>query len=101
MASPRTVALRETTQGKPAYLNRARKPKETTPGEYAGLLAQYVTQGRRQRRARQSAARVHNDQSRGFERTIPASGPGRRRAKALRNARAVAASAFPEAHPEA
>lgn len=92
MASPKTLALRELTPGKPTYLNRPRKPRETGPGEYAQLTAQYITQARRARRDQQILARIENDAARGFERAIPTSGPGRRRAKNLRNARAVAES---------
>lgn len=91
MASPKTLILREITPAPPVYLlNGPHKPKETGPGEYAGLLDRYAAQARRTRRGRQVIARVENDSARGFQRTIPTSGPGRRRAKALRNARAVA-----------
>ena len=90
MASPKTLVLREITPAPPAYLNRPHKPKETGPGQYAGLLDRYAAQARRTRRDRQVIARVENDAARGFRRTIPASGPGRRRAKALRNGRADA-----------
>lgn len=90
MASPKTLALREITPAKPVYLNRPFAAKETRPGEYAALTAQYAAQAGRARRDRQAIARIENDAARGFERTIPVGGPGRRRAKALRNARAVA-----------
>ena len=89
MASPKTLALREITPATPGYLNRPFTPKQTQPGEYAGLTAQYAAQARRARRDRQVIARIENDAARGFRRTIPTSGPGRRRAKAQRDARAV------------
>jgi hypothetical protein len=52
-------------------------------------LRQVAAAQRFSRRNARLVERKANDEARGFERTIPASGPGRRRAKALRNKRAV------------
>jgi len=93
VASPNTLAMRAkmatlTPTVLPVQVERT--PKTMLRGEYAELLAQSITRTNRQDRERQTGARARNDTARGLARTTPASGPGRRRAKALRNARAVA-----------
>jgi hypothetical protein len=93
MASPNTLALREEMTGlgpRRYYLNRPRTPKQALPGEFADLTRQAGAQAKTRRRQTRAALTAHNDQARGFERQIPTSGPGRRRAKARRNAQAAA-----------
>lgn len=94
MASPNTLALRERMGAlKPAaILAPSRAGKLTAPGEYAGLLRRSATGYNTRRRAVRVARRTRQDAARGFERTIPASGPGRRRAKAARNLEAAEAT---------
>lgn len=90
MASPATLALRARMGAlQPAEIPVPveRAPKTMLRGDYAALLAQSVARTNRLHRARQAEARARNDAARAIARTIPASGPGRRRAKALRNAR--------------
>lgn len=60
------------------------------PTGYGLYLAQVTASSRFARRNARLAERKANDEARGFERTIPVSGPGRRRAKALRNKAAAA-----------
>jgi hypothetical protein len=76
-------------QPRPMYLNRPRQPKTMLRGEYADLLRQSATRTNTRDRAARAALREQQDTARGFTRTVPASGPGRRRAKALRNRQAV------------
>lgn len=59
------------------------------PTGYERYLSQCAAASRFARRNARQAERARNDEARGFERTIPVSGPGRRRAKARRNAQAV------------
>lgn len=63
--------------------------RRTFPTGYERYLRQRATAARFARRNARTAERSRNDEARGFERTIPVSGPGRRRAKALRNRQAV------------
>lgn len=56
---------------------------------YGIHLRQTAATARFAKRNQRSAERTRDDEARGFERTIPVSGPGRRRAKALRNRQAV------------
>ncbi|HWU23659.1 MAG TPA: hypothetical protein VN088_19125 [Nocardioides sp.] len=88
MASPKMLVLREQLAGlgpRHVYLNRPREAKRALPGEFADLTRQAAAQARNRRRGRQIASQQANDSARGFERSIPVSGPNRRRAKAARN----------------
>lgn len=60
------------------------------PTGYERYLSQCAAASRFARRNARIAERSRNDEARGFERTIPVSGPSRRRAKALRNKAAAA-----------
>lgn len=93
MASFNTLELRRklaSLQPRRVYLDRPRAPKQMLPGEYAELLRQSARRSNARNRETRAATTTANDQARGFERAIPTSGPGRRRAKALRNKAACA-----------
>lgn len=91
MASPKMLALREEMAGLTPRTWRINRPytAPSAPGEYQALARQAATLSRRQRRDQRVEVTAADDQARGFQRSIPTSGPGRRRAKAIRNKQAV------------
>lgn len=92
MASLNTLRLRAEQADlvvTPWRLNRPPTPRQMAPGEYAALLRESGRISGDQRRRESTALREQQDKARGFQRAIPTSGPGRRRAKANRNKRAV------------
>lgn len=91
MASPKMLALREEMSGLAPRTWRINRPytAPSAPGGYQALARQAATLSRRQRRDQRVAVTAADDQARGFQRSIPTSGPGRRRAKAIRNKQAV------------
>lgn len=96
MASPNTRALRAAQAGlvpHPIRLDREQAPKSMARGDYQRLLRQAAAIYWRTRRERRTALVKANDKARGFQRTVPTGGPARRRAKALRNQRAVETTA--------
>lgn len=92
MAPPRTLALRARMDAlgpTPIPLNRPETAPSATKGEFPALMREAIRlSGARRRRAHADLVTV-NDTARGLTRTVPVGGPGRRRAKALRNKRAV------------
>lgn len=88
MASPNTLALRAARahlHPQPWYLNRSAAPRSTLGGEFPAMLAEHARIKTIQRRTANAALVRYNDTKRGLIRTVPVSGPGRRRAKAHRN----------------
>lgn len=85
MASPKTLALRAwmgALQPTVSWLDIARTPKTTLPGEFAAALREECRQ-HNIRRATERAGRLRRPGA------IPTSGAARRRAKASRNKAAV------------
>lgn len=92
MASPKMLARREEMAGLAPRTWRINRPytAPSAPGEYQALARQAAALGRKQRRDLRAAVTAADDQARGFQRSIPTGGPGRRRAKAQRNKAACA-----------